>query len=1000
MVQCPGLRLLVLTLAMAGVTGGAGGVSPGQPHYTVQRWGREAGLPDDRVTAVLQTRDGFLWVGTRGGLARFDGSQFRALPLEPPLDAAPIQITALSEDTQGRLWVGTQEHGLRRVEGGRVVAAAPPGGPVEGAVTSLAVGLGGEIWVGTARGLARRAQGRWSWLTTAQGLPSDAVTGVHAARSGTVWITTRGGMCLLRNNRILPMDFQTESPARSPEFLGIYEDRSGVLWAYGDTYLVNLGEGKRFNYFRGGETPAVRIWTLCEGRQGEFWIGTSGQGLFSFADGRFQPLIPREGRLSSDVRALCEDREGNLWLGTHGDGLLRLRPSQARLVGRDAGLPPGPARALAVTLRGRCWAGFEQGGLWEVSLAGRFPTAQAARTFPPGNLVTALATDLVGGLWAGTGGAGLWHWNGQTAVQFTTAHGLPDDSSQALAVEADGTLWVAPRQGGLARLTPAGEVLAVRSPTQLSSPITTLAPARQGGVWAGTAGGGLLRADARGARELPEANLGGYPLRALHEDAEGWLWIGTAGGGLGVLAGPNFMRWDRAAGWPDNWVLGVTTDDAGHLWFSTPRGVWRVARGDLDPARPLAPPSRRLFTSSEVANAVPGGGGPMALRGPEGELWFALAEGVLAFSPAGMTFDARVPVFIEDIRVNGELLAREGDPREPGAPLRLPARLRSLELSFSALDLSATEPVRCQYQLEGFDPDWMEAGAERRARYGRLPYGDYRFRVRVGDGRGGADEPGARLALTLPLPWWRGPVALALYAAGAAALIAGVARVVSFRRLRARLSRLAQQQALQRERMRIAQDMHDEIGSKLTKISFLSERARGDLGGNGSAAGKLETIANTSRDLLQSLDEIVWAVNPHNDSLEHLAAYLGQYASEYLQNTAVECELRIPRDLPEHPLTSETRHNLFLAFEEALNNVLKHSGATRVRIEMAVTPGRFRIALADDGRGFDPAAPAHRARGGNGLTNLRQRLADIGGHCVIASMPGEGARVTLEIPLS
>ncbi len=173
-------------------------------------------------------------------------------------------------------------------------------------------------------------------------------------------------------------------------------------------------------------------------------------------------------------------------------------------------------------------------------------------------------------------------------------------------------------------------------------------------------------------------------------------------------------------------------------------------------------------------------------------------------------------------------------------------------------------------------------------------------------------------------------------------------------------------------------------------------------------ARKLNSIANTSRDLLQSLDEIVWAVNPHNDTLEHLAAYLGHYATEYLQNTAVECELHIPQGLPHHPLSAETRHNLFLAFEEALNNALKHGRATRVRVDMQAGPAQFEIRVEDNGCGFDPdaiasannnAIPTSGRRIGNGLRNLQQRLVDTGGQCRVESRPGHGTSVILTVPL-
>jgi signal transduction histidine kinase len=192
--------------------------------------------------------------------------------------------------------------------------------------------------------------------------------------------------------------------------------------------------------------------------------------------------------------------------------------------------------------------------------------------------------------------------------------------------------------------------------------------------------------------------------------------------------------------------------------------------------------------------------------------------------------------------------------------------------------------------------------------------------------------------------------------------------------------------------------MHDEIGSKLTKISFMSERAKRELQTQDGVAQKLDAIAGTSRDLLQSLDEIVWAVNPHNDTLERLAAYLGQYATEYLQNTAVECELHIPRDLPHRVLSAEARHNLFLAFEESLNNALKHGRPTRVQIRMHTSGAQFEISVEDNGCGFDSRAPSAGSIR-NGLRNMQQRLADVGGRCELSSQPGKGTSVRFCIPL-
>ena len=1012
MVQAQRICLTLLVL-VAGGTFSAAGESPlSLQDLTARRWGKEEGLPHSDVTAVLQTRDGYLWVGTPGGLARFDGVRFE--PIGPPAGRANevLCVTALCEDAAGRLWIGSRGGGLLSYVDGVVQRIANGAGWRELTVTSIAADKTGDLWVGTPAGLARFAGGRGTlFVTTQDGLPSDFVTSVHVARSGTIWITTRGGLCQFRAGRILPLEFQTGSPARSPEFIGVYEDRQGILWAFGDTYLVNLGEGKRFNYFGGGGPASERIWSLCEGRDGRLWIGTSGQGLFSFAGGRFQPLALREGRLSSDVRAICEDREGNLWLGTFGGGLVRLRPRTGRLLVPSAGLPGGPATCAAFDGAGRIWVGYEHGGLY-ASAADRFERPAGDGGGGPQNLVSTICVAPDRSVWVGTLGAGLWRGQDQTWVQWGTADGLPDDDVLAVAVEADGTLWASTRAGGLVRLVAGGLTRWLPLMAGLpSSAIGAILPARAGGLWLGTANGEILRGQGgRFHRVQGTEACAGKAVRALHEDGAGRLWIGTAGGGLVGHTPGESWHWDTQSGFPDDWVQGILGDDEGNLWLGTAKGVYRLARADLLAPGKAAPPARLLFESDVPVGTTSGCGWPGAARSAAGRLCFTTGDGVVSFDPHGVEPGRLAPpVYIEAVWVNAQPLPnavrrRAGElPPGPGTraptppapvPVRLPSNLRSLEIQFTALDLTAPEKIRFQHKLEGFEADWVEGGTERRVRYGRLPYGQFVFRVKADNARG------TELAFAFPAPVWQAPAALMLYACTAAALVAGAVRWVSYRRLRTRLARLAQQQAMQKERMRIAQDMHDEIGSKLTKISFLSERAKGELQAQHPVAGKLDAIALTSRDLLQSLDEIVWAVNPHNDTLEHLAAYLGHYATEYLQNTAVECELRLPRGLPHHPLSAEVRHNLFLAFEEALNNTLKHSGATRVRVAMVAAPRSFEITVADNGHGFSPDQPRPKKRGGNGLTNMRQRLAEVNGQCSLHSQMGQGTTVSLRIPLA
>jgi len=261
-----------------------------------------------------------------------------------------------------------------------------------------------------------------------------------------------------------------------------------------------------------------------------------------------------------------------------------------------------------------------------------------------------------------------------------------------------------------------------------------------------------------------------------------------------------------------------------------------------------------------------------------------------------------------------------------------------------------------------------------------------RFRVAARNVGGDWHEAAETFAFVVPTPLYLQVWAICLYAISAVALVAGIVRIVSHRRLRFTLARLEQQQSLERERMRIARDMHDEMGSKLTKISFLSEHAQVDAKSAGPLAGKIESIAQTSRELLKTMDEIVWVVNPHNDTLENLTAYLGHYAVEYFQNTSIECELRLPREITHYPLSSEARHNLFLAFEEVLNNVLKHSAATNVKVEMTISALDFELKIYRQWPGLSSA----RAAGDGGPNAWRPERQWVEKYAPAAGRPRRG----------
>lgn len=981
---------------------------------------QQQGSPDDSITSILQTRNGYLWIGRSGGLTRFDGVKFVAVPLQVEKTNVPVCVTALCEDSAERLWIGTQGNGLFCYEDGVVEQFSGEKSLLDSTINSIAEDANGNLWLGTPTGLSRIKAGsaRLKKFTSLEGLPNDFVSSVSVARSGTVWITTRGGTCQFKNGRIEPYPFQIDTSGRNPESLGVYEDRRGKLWAFGDTYLVNLTDNKHLNRFGTGEgTSSKRIWTLCEGRGGELWIGTSGKELYCFTEEKIVPLALHNADLASDVRAIYEDRKGNLWLGTHGGELFRLQARNIRVLDPSVGLPNRPAICLGFNAQSHLWIGFEHGGLYE-GADDNFNRI-AGEASPQLQNLSSICIAPDSSLWVGTSGSGLYHVARQKTVHYTTANGLSDNGVLSLAMDTngDGSVWVG-TLGGLHRMED-GQLTSFGEEDGLpNKAVTAILPGGKGNAWVGFDDGAVFeRKNGRFFHRVPGASaLAGKGIRALCEDSAERLWLGTADGHVACATGGRFLVWDLNSGSEDKSVLGILRTDDGDLWFGTERSVYCIAQKDISSL--LAGQSRLqaqlIYKADAPSSVTTAYGWPRALKSPDGRLWFATSSGVVGLNLRGpMSNSAPPPVLIEDILVNGRPLLAPARKTplativETNGPIRLTPDTHSLEIQFTALDLSAPEKLRFRHRLEGFDPDWIVDGDTiRNVHYGQLAYGVYRFRVQAGDANQSWFRNEATFNFQIPSPIWKSPWAQAAYGMTALVLAAAVARLISAQRYRRKLASLATQRAMERERLRIAQDMHDEIGSKLTKISFMSERAKRELQGQEPVKKTLDSIAGTSRDLLQTLDEIVWAVNPHNDTLEHLADYLGQYATEYLQNTAVECELHIPRGLPHHPLSSEMRHNLFLAFEESLNNALKHGQASRIRVDMQAAPSLFEIHVEDNGRGFDslpvldPDADETKSkRGGNGLRNMSQRLALLGGKFNIHSQPGRGTKVILSVPL-
>jgi signal transduction histidine kinase len=744
---------------------------------------------------------------------------------------------------------------------------------------------------------------------------------------------------------------------------------------------------------------------LAAESDGTIWAGTAGEGLFQLKSGRLTAINSTSGLADNLISSLLVDNEGKLWVGTE-SALNRLQRRDLFVFSQNEGLGYGAVRSLAEVAPGVIWAIKPNDGLyrWE---GGNFNRLTAAGLSPRDPALGALLVARDRSCWVACRGGLLRFKDPQAVADESRLFALSNFTIISLAEDSRGNVWAGTREGQLWRLS-AGKWTERKDFAQ-SSPVTAIVSMPDGSMWTGTDGSGLYRLRQENWSHFGKRNgLQSDSIRTLYGGSRNTLWIGTANGGLSRWRDGDIVTFTSREGLPDDTVLEIAEDEAGRLWLGGDRGIACISRHDLDElnAERTSTLYPRVYGKADgmLSEECATGFFPSGLRTKSGLVWFSTLKGTVVVDPRHLPAVGPPPVaVIEDVLVDGTFVSGLNIGRD--TTFRIPPGRHSVEIQYTGPSFNAPEQTHFRYQLRDWDADWIDAGSRRTAFYNYVPPGKYQFQVTAGNSEGVWNGMGATVELLVDRYFWQAWWVIALAALGALTFVGAGVRLVEKRKLHRRLKRLEQERALERERTRIAQDLHDEMGAKLCRISFLSEHARRSGSARGELGEQITSISDAARDVLHSLDEIVWAVNPQNDTLEHVASYLGQYAQDYFQLTGIECEVDLPAQLPAHAVSSQTRHHLFLAVHEAFTNVLKHSGATRSKVVISCSDSELKISIGDNGSGMNGSSfrsdrEASVSAAGDGLFNMRQRMADIGGDCRIESQPGQGTRVQFTFPLN
>ena len=1003
------------TLAAAGLVLCACSSAPAagtNTQFTVDVFGTAQGLPSSAVLAVIQTRDGYLWVGTQGGLARFDGTQFTIFDENNTPGLTSSEVIRLYEDRQTNLWVGTENGGIYLVKAGKVTSVDLARGGHGGGLMAICEDRAGAVMFYTYGGLlARYREGKVDVWHAGSDAPSTC-RALIAEDTGRLWVGTDTSLVALNP---IPVVVDEVNPIRLDFLLA---SKRGGYWRLANGRVQKCrGTAVERDYGAYLWTNTLPIVAACEDLDGNLVVGTYGDGVYWFdAAGKATRISKEEGLSHNSVLALTVDREGCLWVGTNGGGLNRVRRKLFAVL--------APSRGSVV--QSVCEDG--QSGLWIGYTGNRVnhwsggSTAQLYQIIPasPGlsvNPDTLLDVKSVfrgreqgalGGnwVWAGTWGAVGPHLFQMEYGKFTplVLPALPDKNVSAIFQDRAGRVWLG-TQGGLLRFD---DLRLFTTRDGLSADdVRAIAEDRDGSLWVGTKGGGLNRLhDGRFTWFTKTNGLPGNSISALEVDNDGVLWVATSGG-LARFQGGQWTRYTKKAGLASNSLGYLLEDGRGYLWVGSNAGLMRLKKAELNAFAEAnateaksEPISCRVYGEPDglPASECSTGSQPGALRGRDGTLWFPTIQGLASLNPARVNLNTNPPpVVIESVLVAGEPQTPDTLRSAPPRAITIPPGKEGLEIRFASLNLADPDKGRFRYILEGYETKPKERpGNVREVLYSKLPPGPYHFRVTACNEDDVWNPTGATLAIRVLPPFWRTWWFLSLTTAALLGMIVGSVHYVSTQRLQRQVAALRQKEALEQERARIARDIHDQVGANLTQLSLLGELLESDKDHPEEVEDHAKHIEQTALETTRALDEIVWTVNPSNDTLDGLINYVCKYTQDYLALAGLRYRLEVPPQLPNIPITPELRHNVFLAAKEAVNNVVKHSQAKAAWLRLRLEPGRFTLEIEDNGGGLVPGAAD---KGRNGLRNMRKRLEDVGGEFDIGPGAEGGTRVSLTAPL-
>lgn len=955
--------------------------------YRFDEWTTESGLPQNSVNSIIQTRDGYIWFATFGGLVRFDGIKFKIYNTINAPVLKTNRFTNLVEGPDGTLWISAQNGSLIYYKDDIFKTAIEQPVARRAALGAVRPTKNGQVWLYSETRLEKHTPDSSGKLEVEQidipNEPKPSVISIAEGEAGAIWISTSLGLYEYQNGAVrsflykdffsLPKDAKGQI---APQSVNIFFDRQNRLWLYSPDFLARFADGRLTTLLQKDKAN----FRIVQNTDDTFFLQMENK-VYRFTDDRLGEVVI--GDKDIHARSMITDREGNLWLGLNGQGLRRYKQQTARTLAKADGLTDGPVSFVFEDRDKNIWAGAD--GLYKYS-GGKFAriTESAGMNFDSG------FESRDGTLWFRTGGDFFTYKEGKF-TNFTKESGM---EVRSVFEDRAGTFYYVINDGLVTDRKGDREHFVFENGF-LRNEVQSIFEDRDGGIWFAMTGGATCFRDRVFTTYSAQNGLSNDNVRDIYQDRDGAMWFGTYGGGLNRLKdGKNFPITTRE-GMNEDIVSRIIVDEKDNFWMLGNRGVSVISRSalnDLADGKIKTIACESYGVSDGMLNSEGNGGHHSAgWLASDGKLWFASINGVIVIEPA-VTDLPPPPVYIEDIFLSGKQL-------EAATEIEVAAGSENLEIHYAGLNFTKPEQVKFKYKLEGFDQDWIEVGTRRAAYYTRIPPGTYRFLVTASTTSGVWNEqPAEKNVIVRSDPIWKKWWFIL------SASIFLILALVIFYRLRLRQlekSRLRQQafskaliESQEQERKRIAGELHDGLGQTLLIIknrAFLGTKAN-DLE---VANEQLSEISASSGAAIDQAREIAYYLRPSQLERFGLTNAIEEMVRQAAESSEIDFESQIePLD---GIFSLENEINFYRVVQESINNIMKHSEATAAKVLVTLTSGRIELSIEDNGKGLPGEIANDQKRSGFGLFGIEERIRILGGKFSIRSEPGKGSKVLVTI---